>query len=181
MGPGRWLISLVNRQIVKSTADCGLAAKGRQLERAEGGEEVVVVYGGCRREQGGNVKEVPQASARVTFEPIFSRASDYIIPLVGIKLGFGTVRRSDLRFFAASRTTLHLRSRRTVFALSGCLISTIRRAVVLRFQSKSISIGMHVLLNSQKAQRNKDACQYDAFHVWSISISRPLRLIKERH
>jgi len=69
MGPGRWLISLVNRQIVKSTADCGLAAKGRQLERAEGGGEVVVVvvYGGCRREQGGNVKEVPQASARVTF------------------------------------------------------------------------------------------------------------------
>jgi hypothetical protein len=34
MGPGRWLISLVNRQIVKSTAECGLAAKGRQLERA---------------------------------------------------------------------------------------------------------------------------------------------------
>lgn len=85
--------------------------------------------GGCRLEQGGNVKEVPQASARVTFEPIFSRASDYIIPLVGIKLGFGTVRRSDSRFYAASRTTLHLRSCRTVVTLSGCLISTISRAV----------------------------------------------------
>ena len=92
MGPGRWLISLVNRQIVKSTADCGLAAKGRQLERAEGGEEVVVVvYGGCRREQGGNVKEVPPGQpARVSHQSPFSVGLS-VTSLVR-KSRFGTIR-----------------------------------------------------------------------------------------
>ena len=63
---------------------------------------------GCRREQGGNVKEVPQASARVTFEPIFSRASDYIIPLVGIKLGIrcGPSVRTAIPCCAVPRTPL---------------------------------------------------------------------------
>ena len=86
MGPGRWLISLVNRQIVKSTADCGLAAKGRQLERA--GEVVVVVYGGCRREQGANVKEVPQARpARVSHSSSPFSLGHRVTSLVEIKLG----------------------------------------------------------------------------------------------
>ena len=85
MGPGRWLISLVNRQIVKSTANCGLAAKGRQLERA-GGRWVGGGVRGDVADQVGNVKEVPQASARVTFEPIFTLPSGKVTSLVGIKL-----------------------------------------------------------------------------------------------
>ena len=56
--------------------------------RRGGGEVVVVVYGGCRREQGANVKEVPQARpARVSHSSSPFSLGHRVTSLVGIKLG----------------------------------------------------------------------------------------------
>lgn len=77
--------------------------------RRGGGEVVVVVYGGCRREQGANVKEVPQARpARVSHSSSPFSLGHRVTSLVGIKLGIrcGPSVRTAIPCCAVPRTPL---------------------------------------------------------------------------